>query len=108
MLTAMRASKCTLAEIQRWMSRAPAEAYRIPNKGRLLQGYDADLTLVDVERYRPVLNEELYTRVRWSPYAGKELTGWPQYTIVGGRIVYEPQGIRAGARGAALQFNASG
>ncbi len=107
MLTAMRAGKCRLAEIQRWMCRAPAEAYRIPNKGRLIPGYDADLTLVDVERYRPVRNEELYTRVRWSPYAGKELTGWPQYTIVGGRIVYEPQGIREGVRGTALQFTAN-
>jgi dihydroorotase len=108
MLTAMRAGKCTLADIQRWMSRAPAEAYRISNKGRLLPGYDADLTLVDIERYRPVRDEELYTRVHWSPYAGKELTGWPQYTIVGGRIVYDPQGIREGVRGTALQFDAAG
>jgi dihydroorotase len=107
MLTEMRTGRCTLAEIQKWMSRAPAEAYNIPNKGRVVVGYDADLTLVDIDRYRPVKNEELYTRVGWSPYAGRELTGWPQYTIVGGRIVYERGRIREGVLGKALRFQVS-
>lgn len=104
MLTAMRAGRCTLADIQRWMCRSAFEAYGIPNKGRLIPGYDADLTLVDLANYRPVRNEEMFTRVRWSPYAGRELTGWPQYTIVGGRIVYERGRIREGVLGKALRF----
>lgn len=104
MLTEMRAGRCTLAHIQRWMSRAPAEAYGISNKGRLLVGYDADLTLVDIDHYRPVRDEEMFTRVRWSPYANRELTGWPQYTIVGGRVVYDRGHIREGVLGTALRF----
>ncbi|HEY8553784.1 MAG TPA: dihydroorotase [Burkholderiales bacterium] len=104
MLTAMREGKCTLAEIQKWMCRAAMEAYGIPNKGRLLPGYDADLVLVDVETYRPVRNEALHTRVRWSPYAGRELTGWPVCTIVGGRVVYDRGTIRPGVLGRPLRF----
>jgi dihydroorotase len=104
MLTEMRAGKCKLAEIQKWMCRAPAEAYGIPNKGRLLPGYDADLTLVDLQTYRPVRNEETYTRVRWSPFAGRRLTGWPVYTIVGGRVVFDRDHIRDGILGRALRF----
>jgi dihydroorotase len=104
MMTAMRAGKCTLAEIQKWMCRGPAEAYALANKGRLVPGYDADLTLIDAETYRPVRNEELYTRVRWSPYSGRELTGWPVYTIVGGRIVYDRDHIREGVLGKPLRF----
>jgi dihydroorotase len=50
MLTEMRAGKCTLAEIQKWMCRGPAEAYGIANKARIVPGYDADLTLVDSTR----------------------------------------------------------
>ncbi|MFL6654897.1 MAG: dihydroorotase, partial [Sulfurifustis sp.] len=106
MLTEMRAGRCTLAEIQKWMSRGPAEAYGMVNKGRLQLGYDADLTLVDIDRYRPVRNDEMLTRVRWSPFAGRELTGWPQYTIVNGVIVYERGRIRPNVRGRALQFQA--
>ena len=73
----------TLAEIQKWMCYGPAEAYRIPNKGRILEGWDADLTLVDLEHTRPVRNEETFTKVRWSPWHGRELYGWP--TQAGGQ-----------------------
>lgn len=105
LLTAMRAGQCTLADVQKWMCRAPAQAYAIANKGRLVPGFDADLVLVDIEHYRPVRDEELYTRVRWSPYAGRELTGWPVYTIVGGAVVYERGTIREGIHGKALRFD---
>lgn len=105
MLTAMKEGRCTLAEIQKWMCWGPAQAYGVANKGKLLEGWDADLTLVDLETYRPVRNEELYTKVRWSPFAGRELTGWPQYTIVGGAIVYDRGRIREGVRGRPLRFD---
>jgi dihydroorotase len=104
MLTAMKDGRCTLAEIQKWMCWGPAQGYGVANKGKVLEGWDADLTLVDLENYRPVRNEETFTRVRWSPFAGRRLTGWPQYTIVNGRIVFERGRIREGVRGQALTF----
>ncbi len=104
MLTEMASGHCTLAEIQRWMCYGPAQAYGIRNKGKIFEGWDADLTLVDMAHTRPVRNEELFTRVRWSPYAGRELVGWPDYTIVGGHVVFERGHIRDGARGQPLQF----
>ncbi|OGI42709.1 MAG: dihydroorotase, partial [Candidatus Muproteobacteria bacterium RBG_16_64_11] len=86
MLTHMTAGKCTLAELQRWMCSGPAEHYRIPNKGKLLEGWDADLTLVDIRTRKPVRNEELFTKAKWSPYEGWKLVGWPLYTVVGGQV----------------------
>jgi dihydroorotase len=104
MLTQLAAGKCTLAEIQKWMCHGPAQAYGIPNKGKILEGWDADLVLVDLESVRPVVNENLYTRVGWSPYSGWELKGWPLYTIVGGQIAFERGQFRADVRGRALEF----
>jgi dihydroorotase len=104
MLTQMAAGKCTLAEIQKWMCYGPAEAYGIANKGKILEGWDADLVLVDPERVRPVQNEHLHTRAGWSPYDGWQLSGWPLYTIVGGRIAFERGQFRADTRGRALEF----
>jgi dihydroorotase len=104
MLTEMKAGRCTLAEIQKWMCHGPAQAYRIPNKGQILEGWDADLTLVDLDTVRPVRNEEMFTKVKWSPYHGRPLTGWPVYTIVNGEIVYDNGRIREGVRGQALRF----
>ena len=104
MLTQMRAGRCTLAHIQKWMCYGPADAYGIANKGRIELGFDADLTLVDLDAMRPVRNDELFTKAKWSPYAGWELTGWPLYTIVGGRVVYDRGAIRPNVLGRALSF----
>lgn len=104
MLTEMVAGRCTLAEIQKWMCYGPAEAYGIPNKGKIIEGWDADLTLVDLDATHPVVNEEMACRVKWSPYAGRALNGWPLYTIVGGRIVFDHGQFREGVLGRALTF----
>lgn len=105
MLTEMQRGRCSLAEIQRWMCYGPAEAYRIANKGKVLEGWDADLALVDLDHTRPVRNEEVFSRSGWSPYAGRELTGWPLYTIVNGRVVFDHDSIRDGVLGKALEFS---
>ncbi len=104
MLTEMQAGRCTLAEIQKWMCHGPAEAYGIRHKGKILEGWDADLTLVDMAHTRPVRNEEMFTKVRWSPFNGRTLIGWPVYTIVGGTVAYDQGKIREGVRGRPLSF----
>jgi dihydroorotase len=104
MLTQAKAGRCTVAQVVNWMSTAVAKAYQIPNKGAIAVGYDADLVLVDLENYHPVLREELQTKVKWSPFEGWNLTGWPVYTIVGGEVVFERGQVNTGVRGMALRF----
>jgi dihydroorotase len=104
MLTAMKAGRCTLAQIQKWMCHGPAMGYGIPNKGRIIEGWDADLVLVDMDTVKPVRNEDMLTKVRWSPFADRELTGWPVYTIVNGEIAWDNGRIREQVRGKALTF----
>ncbi|MGG6264997.1 amidohydrolase family protein [Leptolyngbya sp. AN03gr2] len=43
MLTQAVQGRCTVAQVANWMSTAVAKAYRIPNKGLVEPGYDADL-----------------------------------------------------------------
>ena len=105
MLTQAKENRCTVAQVSNWMSTAVAQAYRIPDKGLIEPGYDADLVLVDLLTYRPVLREELKTKCGWSPFEGWTLTGWPVVTIVGGQIVYNRGEIDASVRGQALQFD---
>ncbi len=105
MLTQMQTGRCTLAEIQKWMCYGPAHGYGIANKGKILEGWDADLTLVDMDTIKPVRNTETFTKVKWSPYAGRELTGWPVYTIVGGSIVFDQGRIRPGVLGKPLTYS---
>ena len=105
MLTQFKAGKCTLQQVQNWMSIGPAEIYGIPNKGCISEGFDADLALVDMERHHPVRDEEVFSRAGWSAYTGLELVGWPIYTIVGGQVVFESGRIRPGVYGEPLTFS---
>ncbi|EDX86138.1 Amidohydrolase family, putative [Synechococcus sp. PCC 7335] len=105
MLTQSQQNRCTVAQVANWMSTAVARAYHIPNKGLIEPGYDADLVLVDLSTYRPVLREELQTKCGWSPFEGWNLTGWPVVTIVGGQIVYDRGKIDTAVRGKALTFD---
>ncbi len=104
MLTQAKENRCTVAQVSYWMSTAVAQAYKILNKGLIEPGFDADLALVDLSTYRPVLREELQTKCGWSPFEGWNLTGWPVVTIVSGRVVYDYGHINTDVRGQALQF----
>jgi len=105
MLTQMAAGHCTLAEIQKWMCVGAARAYGIANKGEIREGWDADLTLVDMNVRRPVRNQDMFTRAGWTPYHGRELSGWPVVTVVGGRIAFDRGQVRQHIRGQVLQFS---
>jgi dihydroorotase len=104
LLTRHSQGDCSLVEIAKWMSEAPARLYKMKNKGRIQVGYDADLTLVDAQLKRTVENGKLFTKVNWSPYAGMELTGWPVRTIVHGQTVFVDGQVQPGIRGKEIQF----
>ena len=106
MLTQAVEGKCTVAQVANWMSTAVAKAYKIPLKGQIAPDFDADLVLVDLEKYRPVVREEMASKCGWSPFEGWNLTGWPVVTIVGGKVVFENGKLDTNVRGEALTFDA--
>ncbi|MEA5575237.1 dihydroorotase [Anabaena sp. UHCC 0451] len=105
MLTAAMEGKCTVPQVVKWMSKAVAIAYGIPNKGEITPGYDADLVLVDLNTYKPVKREEVVSKCGWNSFEGWNLTGWPVTTIVGGEIVYDKGQVNTQIRGKALTFS---
>ena len=88
MLNEVSRGTCSLGDLARWMSDRPARIWDIVGKGRIEEGYDADLVLVDMSLRREVRNEEQLTRCGWSPWHGTTLQGWPVRTWVGGRTVF--------------------
>ena len=89
MLTHAKDGRCSISDIVKWMCAGPAKVYGIKNKGSLIEGFDGDLTLVDLENHRIIQDSDTWTRVGWTPYAGMELTGWPMYTIIDGNVVHK-------------------
>ncbi|MEG3863422.1 dihydroorotase [Microcoleus sp. herbarium12] len=105
MLTQAVEGRCTVAQVANWMSAAVAKAYKIPNKGAIAPGFDADLVLVDLDNYRPVIGAEMASKCGWSSFEGWNLTGWPVVTIVGGKVVFENGKLDTNVRGEALKFD---
>ena len=96
--------RCTLQQIARWMCEAPAEAWHLAGKGRIAEGYDADLVLVDLAKRAVVRDADQLTKCRWSPWDGVELVGWPVRTFVDGRTVFADGRVDAVARGREAVF----
>ena len=77
-----------LSDILRKMTINPACILRLPTKGRLAIGADADVVIFDPDEVWTVDPEQFASKGRNTPFAGKELKGKVKYTIVGGKIVY--------------------
>lgn len=58
-----------------------------PSKGAIMNGSDADLTIIDLEMEKTVTPDLLLSSSDYTIYDGWKLTGWPVTTIVRGTIV---------------------
>ena len=64
-----------LAQVISWMASTPADIARVPSKGRMAVGYDADLVVFDPHATWTVDAGALHHRNPITPYDGRELTG---------------------------------
>lgn len=81
-----RVKKLSLPLLVEKLSTAPARILGIPG-GELKEGGPADLTIIDPNRSFVINPETWHSKSRNTPFAGRQLTGAPVYTIVGGRVV---------------------
>jgi dihydropyrimidinase len=80
--------KIPMALIVDLMTRRPAQIFGLyPEKGSLVPGTEADLVVVDMDRWERVSKEKTRSAASFSLFEGRVLTGWPDIVIKGGRIV---------------------
>lgn len=70
-----------------------ADRFKLPGKGRITTGGDADFALLDLEAPRVLSNDELRYRHRQGPYAGRRCRVRVAQTFVRGRPVWTGDGI---------------
>lgn len=87
MLDHVHRGQLSLTRLAELVSRAPAQIYGAQRKGSLAIGYDADLTIVDLNATRTIRDDWIATKAGWSPFSGKVVHGWPVMTIVRGHLV---------------------
>lgn len=89
MLTHAKDGKCSVEDVVKWMSTHVADCFNMVGKGRLEEGMDGDVVLVDMNNGHEVSDEHSWSRVGWNPFHGRHLVGWANVTVVAGVPVFE-------------------
>lgn len=89
LLDAVNKGRLTLEKLVELYSTTPAKVFNIQNKGKLEAGYDADITILDMDKEFTIKDEDAVSKCGWSPFNGFEIKGDIYATFVGGKIVYK-------------------
>ena len=87
MLNHVNNKKLSIERLVDLWSHGPHRIHKIHNKGQITKGYDADITLVDLNKKMTITNAQQKSRTGWTPYDGLNVTGWPVMTMIRGNIV---------------------
>jgi dihydroorotase len=104
MLNHVAEGRLTLERFIDLTSHGQQRVFGIAGKGRLAEGYDADLTIVDLKARRTLRHADMATRSGWTPFDGLEVTGWPMATIIRGHVVMREDEVIAPALGEPVRF----
>ena len=88
-----------LERISSLVAAEPARRFRIPRKGRLAEGNDADFVLVNLPAQFTLASEDLMQRHRTSPYVGSCFRGEIRRTVRRGETIYLHGKITAQSQG---------
>ena len=90
MLNAYNEGRIKLSAIQKLMCENPAKIMKIAGRGKLKEGYYADVIVVDIEKeWIAGVDDTLESKCGWTPYENWKLKGKNIMTVVNGEIIYE-------------------
>ena len=87
MLNHVSNKKLSIERLVDLWSHGPHRIHKIHNKGQITKGYDADITLVDLNKKMTITNAQQKSRTGWTPYDGLNVKGWPVMTMIRGNVV---------------------
>ena len=104
MLNHVNDGKLTLSQLVKLVCENPVKIFGIQNKGFIKEQYDADFTIVDMNKVIEIKNENIESKCGWSPFDGFKFKGTPVSTIIGGKIKMKDGKILGEPEGSALIF----
>lgn len=106
MLTHHVQGRISLERIVEKMCHAPAECFRLQDRGFLDEGYFADIVMLDLNQSETVSKSNILYKCGWSPLEGRTLPGKIEGTWVNGTRLFESGQITGEPAGRRLKFNA--
>ncbi|WP_338607518.1 dihydroorotase [Pelagibacterium nitratireducens] len=104
MLDHVNAGRLSLQRFVDMTSHGPNRLFNLARKGRVAVGYDADLTIVDMNRTETITNDWVASKAGWTPYDGVSVKGWPVGTIIRGNTVMWDGQLVTPAKGQPIHF----
>lgn len=89
LFTQVSQGKLSLRRLVDATATLPAKLFRLPRKGELKEGHDADIVLVDPKAKTRIAPESFESKAKYSPFKGYRCVGMATYTIVNGTLVAE-------------------
>lgn len=105
MLEFYQQGKITLEKIIEKMCHAPADCFRIENRGYLKEGFFADIAIVDINETWQVSKGNILYKCKWSPLEEHIFQGKIKQTFVNGHLVYDNGIFNESKKGERLLFN---
>lgn len=105
MLERASEGKISMERVVEKMAHAPADLFRIEERGYLREGYFADIVVVDPTVNTEVTKESLLYKCGWSPFEGLTFKHKIDRTYVNGNCVYAEGKIQSDVAGRRLTFD---
>ena len=104
MLNHVNDGKLTLQQLINLMCENPCKIFGIKNKGFIKEGFDADLTIADMNKEVIIKNEMIASKCGWTPFNNYKVKGFPVGTIVNGNLVMSDGKVIMESKGTPLKF----
>ena len=105
MLNHVNNGKLTLNQLIYFVCENPVKIFGIKNKGFIKEGYDADFTIIDMNKIIEIKNENIESKCKWSPFNKDMFKGAPVATIINGELKMKDGKLIGGPSGKPLKFN---
>ncbi|MBO6481874.1 MAG: dihydroorotase [Pelagibacteraceae bacterium] len=104
MLNHVNNNKLKLKQLIELVCENPCKIFGIKNKGYIKEGYDADLTIINMKKETILKNDWIQSKCGWTPFNNYKIKGFPVATIVNGEIIMANNKILSRALGKPLTF----
>ena len=104
MLDHVNNGKLSLQQLINLMCKNPCKIFGIKNKGYIKEGFDADLTIADMNKEVIIKNEMIASKCGWTPFNNYKVKGFPVGTIVNGHLVMSDGKVIEESKGTPLKF----
>lgn len=98
LLTKVNEGRLSVKDLVRLTAEKPAEIFGLRGCGFLEEGYNANITVVDLHREGKIDASKFYSKAKYSPFDGWRVKGVPVKTFVNGRLIMD-EGEVVGAAG---------